>query len=249
VGVAPGGAMELRRQAVERLAHHRVARDVPVAVDLDEAGALGVCGPAGQVLGAVGAVLLQAACRYGPDQLAMAAAIGESHVDRFGWMKWLPHVRTGRRNLATNPAAAQELVEDMLDRVATRLGDRDPARRVRRSRVLLAVDHEAEVPRWLLDRLLGVAADHGIHVVWFGDAEPLVPGRCGAVVCCGGGGEQARLRTGGSGKAVPIELDGVQPATARSIARGLAGRAPGAAGPQGAGQAGPVVVTRFSPAG
>jgi S-DNA-T family DNA segregation ATPase FtsK/SpoIIIE len=176
VGVAPGGVVELRRQALERLAHHRVARDVPMAVDLDEAGVLGVCGPAGQVLGAVGAVVLQAACRHGPDELVVAAAIGETHLDRFEWMKWLPHLRAGRRTFAATPAAAQELVEEMLDLVAARLGGRDRAH----PRALLVLDHEAEVPRWLLDRLLAVAADHGIRVVWFGDAEPLVPDRCGA---------------------------------------------------------------------
>jgi hypothetical protein len=88
--------------------------------------------------------------------------------------------------------------------------------------VLVAIDRDAEVPRWLLDRLLAVAVTYGIHVLWFGGVEPVVPARCGAVLRCAGSGKPASLRLGD--REVVVEPDGTQPATARSIARRLASR-------------------------
>jgi S-DNA-T family DNA segregation ATPase FtsK/SpoIIIE len=252
VGVAPGGVPELRRKANERLAHHRRLRDAPITVDWDGIGALGICGAPGQVLAAASALLLQAACRHGPDELVLAAAVSEAHLDRLDWLKWLPHLRSPRSGLggdglAGNPTAAAGLVGTVLDLVADRVGRGTPGPDGQWPRLLLAVDHEAEVPRRLLDRVIGVAPDHGIHVLWFGEDELLVPRRCGAVVSCAGSGKPARLRLAGGdggngnlagwregadgdldgdgdGVVVAVDPDGVQPATARAIARSLTAR-------------------------
>jgi DNA segregation ATPase FtsK/SpoIIIE, S-DNA-T family len=235
--IAGSGDPELRAEGQARLAHQRRVEDVPITVDLLDVGVAGLWGDPAQVASAGRALVAQAACLHSPEDLVIAAALGPAMTGPGGdaagdWLKWLPHVRSTTSplegpHLATGAEASDALVANLLKVAADRterLGS-SPAAAAGRlwPRVLLVVDEAADPDRALLSQLLDVAPAYGIHALWLGGSELQVPRQCQAVVSCRGTGRTGRVRfTDPARPDREVELDGADPATARSIARSLA---------------------------
>jgi S-DNA-T family DNA segregation ATPase FtsK/SpoIIIE len=225
--VGRGGDDDLRAQAAERLAHQGTVTGVPITVDLPEVGVMGAWGDPDQVASMARALVAQAACLHSPEDLVVAAAIGDALAPGFEWLKWLPHVRSATSplegdHLAVGPEGGADLVRRVLAVAADR-SHRHDGRTAHWPRLLLAVDERAEPDRAVLSQLLDVAPLLGINVLWLGESHLQVPRQCRAVVDCPGTAWAGRLRF--TDPALPnrlVELDGADPGTARSIARALA---------------------------
>ena len=227
-GIAGRGDEELRRQGHERLAFHTVVHDVPVTVNLVESGVVGLWGDPAGVSAVGGALAAQAVCLHSPEDLVVAAAVQVADAPAFEWLKWVPHVRSSTSpldgdHLAVGTDATRRLLARLLgvaaDRADRGQGRGDPLW----PRVLLVLQEAAEPDRALLSQLLDVAPTLGIHLLWLGESELQVPRQCRAVVHVPGGGHPGRVTD--TDPEVPdrtVELDGVRPDTALTIARALA---------------------------
>lgn len=226
-----GGDEDLQAAGHAMLAHHSFVLDVPVTVNVVEVGIVGLSGEPRQVAATGRALVAQAACLHSPEDLVVAAAIGEASTSDFDWLKWLPHVRS-----ATSPLDGDHVVVGAADtrRLLVNLlavvGLRSERQRDFRApdagswpRVLVVMDEAAEPDRSLLSQLLDVGPALGIHMLWLGRSELQVPRQCRAVLQCSGMGQPSMVRsTDPSVADQNVELDGAGPTAARTIARSLA---------------------------
>ena len=226
------GDADLLAAGEAMLAHHTSVLDVPVTVNVVDAGTVGFCGDPAHVAAAGRAVVAQAACLHSPEDLVVAAAVGQLNVNGFDWLKWLPHVRSATSPLdgdhvAVGSGGTRKLLVNLLA-VAGMRSDRLRGFAAADSgivwpRLLVVMDEAAEPDRALLSQLLDIGPDLGIHLLWLGRSELQVPRQCRAVLYCAGVGQPAVLRsTDPSVAEQPVELDATGPVMARTIARSLA---------------------------
>jgi DNA segregation ATPase FtsK/SpoIIIE, S-DNA-T family len=229
-GIARGGHDELRAEGFARLAHHRVVRDVPITVNLVDAGVLGLHGDPATVAAVGSSLAAQAVCLHSPEDLVVAAAVQVADAPGFEWLKWVPHVRSSTSpldgdHLAVGPDATRKLLARLLGVAADRAEragglDRGPGHW---PRVLVLLQEATEPDRALLSQLLEAAPHLGINLVWLGESRLQVPRQCRAIVECPGYGRPGLLTH--TDPEVPdhlVDLDGVRPDTALAVARALA---------------------------
>ena len=124
---------------------HRMVDDVPIVVDLSEAGALGVAGTTDAAAGVLAAVTVQLTALHSPAELVVAAALTPEWAAELDWLKWLPHTSSphsplsGNHLAATSPAVAT-LVGDLEALITARERER---RSKEASRGAMAVDRSA----------------------------------------------------------------------------------------------------------
>ncbi|HEY8544990.1 MAG TPA: FtsK/SpoIIIE domain-containing protein [Acidimicrobiales bacterium] len=227
-----GGDPDLLAAGEAMLAHHTTVLDVPVTVNVVEAGTVGFCGEPGHVAAVGRAVVVQAACLHSPEDLVVAAAVGELNVNGHDWLKWLPHVRSATSpldgdHIVVGPAGTRKLLANLLA-VANLRAERQRGFATADAglvwpRLLVVMDETADPDRALLSQLLDIGPALGIHVLWLGRSELQVPRQCRAVLHCPGVGQPGVLRsTDPSVADRTVELDGTGPVVARTIARALA---------------------------
>lgn len=182
-----GGDDELRRDAEARIAAATATvDDVPVRIDLEAAGTVGLHGDPELVDGLARSLLAQVVARHGPEDVVVAALLAPSALAAHEWLRWLPHVRSSASPLSVPHLAAwPEDVDELLGALLDAAGDRQP-RPGRPStahpRVVVAVHEDAAVDRTALGRLLDAGPAAGIRVLWLGRDEALLPRQCRVVV-------------------------------------------------------------------
>jgi len=225
--ISEGGDADLRASAEEDLSVSRSLALVPVTCNLDAAGVSGLWGEAGAVAGLGASLITQAATLHSPEDLVIAAAIASRHLSEWGWLKWLPHTHS-----ATSPVegsqlvdehGADDLVQRLLDVVATRAGG-DRLAAAPWPRVLFVCDEGAQFNRATLATLLDAAGSVGVITLWLGDEHSQLPRQCQAVLRC-----ETPLRvssllryTDPERDDVEFDAEGINPATATTMARTLA---------------------------
>lgn len=224
VEVERGGDDRLRRTAVDRLAQATATvDDVPVALDLDAVAGVGFHGDGDEVDGVVRAVLGQLVARHGPEDVVVAALLAPSGLRAYEWLRWLPHVRSSASplpgdHLAVWPEPLAELLGALLEEAASR---RDDGRSF--PRIVVAVHEDADVDRAALGRLLDVAGDVGIRVLWVGRDEALVPRQCTTIVRVSDGeGRSVRASTDAADEPVAFTAEPADAAVLDRLARHLA---------------------------
>ena len=198
------GDDDLLAEIAEAVAEFDALADVPVTVQLAEAGVVGVVGATTETARFAGGLAMQAACLHSPEDLVIASAIPHDRgVNE--WLKWLPHVRSknspiGESHLAGDPDGAAALVRAVSRVAETRSMIADQKLDPRWPWVLLFVDRSLEPDPAITARLLDLGASVGVSVVWLAESDRFIPRQAEAV---------ARLRTPGEG--VPSRLTYVDP--------------------------------------
>jgi len=97
---------------------------VPLAADL-RGGPLGIAGPAPARFDIARALLCQLATHHAPDCVSLWAVVTPERAEEWAWIRWLPHSRDERGDmlLAADPAAADALLNDLLERLRERQND------------------------------------------------------------------------------------------------------------------------------
>ena len=205
---------------------------VPALLPLPETGVLGVAGPAAPA-GAVAAWLVsQAVCLSGPAdlQLVVLAGAGAGGEHRWGWTRWLPHVRAddtgGPASIGTTPETVATRVSELVELIERRRAAVEAGRGRLQStdwpRVLVVLD-----PAYDLRRTIGVdiVLQHGPAVEVFAlcveEADSYLPVECRAVLSIGEGAAGVLHRSGQPDLA-PIALDLVTPGWCERVGRRLA---------------------------
>lgn len=172
----------------------QVHAEAPVLLDLDAVGVLGVVGPPGAARALVASVVLGAAVRRSPHDLAVAVLAGPTPRSEpcgaaphaWGWVRWLPH--------ATAATGRDDTLTTVLSLVRARCAEDAAPRRPRdrpehRSRVLVVVEDAAHARRaGGVAELLAHGPGVGVLVVCAGPDTASLPAECGAVLTLSGVG-------------------------------------------------------------
>jgi DNA segregation ATPase FtsK/SpoIIIE, S-DNA-T family len=184
-----GGDDDLRDEAVAAIEGLTALDEVPVTIDLAELGVAGVHGRDAAVDGLVASLLVQAACLHSPDDLTIVAAIEPGRP--FGWLKWLPHLRSvaspvNGPHLAHDAESADRLIAAVLDVVTFRHGDRagvSVSREVPQwPRVLVVLDISIGADPADVARLLDLGPSAGVSVLCLANRPADVPHQANAVL-------------------------------------------------------------------
>ena len=228
--VESGGDASLRKEAEELGAWYATAADVPVELPLAELGATGLCGPPERVDAQARWLVAQAAVLHSPNELVIAAAVGDGRAPEWQWLLWLPHVArdTGpiSGGLVTGPLAARGLVEEVLRVIREREEQADAgfgSSRLASPSLLLVLDEAVAPERPLVAELLGKAATAGVAVVWLGSARRDLPGECAGIVELDEGAARLTFTDARSGETIgDVTADGLAVDLAETLALTLA---------------------------
>lgn len=97
-------------EAQSLVTHQAVVAEMPVAVDLDQAGQVAVIGDRADVLAVARTLLVQLAAFHSPDDLTLAAVFDESRADDWAHVDLLPHLSDPR--LFDGPVPARRVARD-----------------------------------------------------------------------------------------------------------------------------------------
>ncbi|MEJ7800335.1 MAG: FtsK/SpoIIIE domain-containing protein, partial [Ilumatobacter sp.] len=181
-----GGDDDLRDELRAVIGEFDHIEHVPVSVDLVSDPVLGIHGEQTLVDGAVASLAVQAATLHSPEDLTIVAAIAPDRP--FGWLKWLPHVRS-----VASPLPGDHVVEthDDASAVISRLVEvatfrtagarRDDEHRVW-PRILLIVDGSLAPDPVDVSRLLEIGPAAGIAVIWTAPSLAGIPRQAAQVL-------------------------------------------------------------------
>ncbi len=226
--VERGGDDEVRREAeAEVAAALATVDDVPVPIDLEAAGTVGLHGDGDLVDGVARALLAQVVARHGPEDVVVAALLAPSALPGHEWLRWLPHVRSSASPLSVSHLAAwPEDVDALLGALLDVAGDRRPQPgrpSTAHPRVVVVVHEDAAVDRTALGRLLDAGPAAGIRVLWLGRDEALLPRQCRLVVrVAAGSGASVLAATDPGTSPVTFTAETADVATVDALARHLA---------------------------
>ena len=106
---------ELYQQAQQLVDRFRFVDDLSVVASLADASVVTVTGARDRIAGLARAILAQAAALRTPGDLRIMTYFEPQHEPDWGWLKWLPHVRSGRgqerQRVASGPSLL--LAEDI----------------------------------------------------------------------------------------------------------------------------------------
>jgi S-DNA-T family DNA segregation ATPase FtsK/SpoIIIE len=204
--------------------------DVPVTVDLADAGVLGVAGPADATRAAGRALLAQAATLHAPTDLGIVIVTGRDTAADWEWAGWLPHTRpvssafACARLFATDAAQAEARLAELRRLVEERTAERrsllaagPPA-----GRALLVLLDGARRLRDLpgLADLLTDGPAAGVHAICLDADETALPDECRATVVTTG--TRARVSRPGLMPVDDVLLDGFEAGPAADLGPALA---------------------------
>ena len=216
-----GGDEEPRREAEVRIADAvAVVHDVPVAIDLEAAGSVGLHGDPDLVDGLARSLLAQVVARHGPEDVVVAALLAPSALGAHEWLRWLPHVRSSASPISVPHLVAwPEDVDELLGALLDAAADRAPTH----PRLVVAVHEDAALDRTALGRLLDAAPAAGIRVLWIGRDEALLPRQCRVVVrVAPGAGASVLAGTDPGAAPTPFTVETADVAVVDALARHLA---------------------------
>ena len=173
VAIAGGGEQGFREEAVAAINGASTIGDVPITVDLAD-GVFAIHGDEAAVDGVLTSLVVQAACLHAPADLAIAAAIAPARG--CGWIKWVPHVRTGAipsvaSHVASSRFEADRLVRTLLEMARRRASAVDGHER----HLLVVIDAELVTDAAAVGPLLELAPAARISVVWIAGSAADVP--------------------------------------------------------------------------
>lgn len=204
---------------------------VPVTVDLQTVGSLGLAGPRARLHGLARALVAQLAALHPPSGLGLVVLGADEHrpaeerVQDWAWSLWLPHLRPGhgqdcRLLIGLDPAQA----EDRLAELTARLAEDQP---LPATVVVVDGDPGSEQGRQALDLLIRQGPAAGIFPLCLAERPEQLPAGLGATATATGEvATQLRLDLpdldGGRHAVEEISLDAVSTAWAERLARALA---------------------------
>ena len=209
-------------------ARHATVDDVPVVVDLQDTGALGVAGRSEVALAVARGLVLQLTGLHSPAELAVTGLASTSSSAVWEWLKWLPHVGSAHSplsgsHLASSPSGASALLTQLEELVEERSAERDrtdaglplPA-------VLVVIHDDSPAERSRLVQLAERGPQVGVFVLWVASAVERLPAVCRSFLDVGStdGAVAGFVTTGVT--VSPVRCEQLGPEAALAAARRLA---------------------------
>ncbi|BAJ28704.1 MULTISPECIES: FtsK/SpoIIIE domain-containing protein [Kitasatospora] len=194
---------------------------VPVTVDLQTAGSLGLTGPRHRLAGLARAVLAQLATLHPPSGLALVVVAADAPAGDWAWAQWLPHLRPAhgqgcRLLFGLGPEQAEARLAELAAATA------GPPATV----VLVDGDPGTEAGRHALGLLLRQGPAAGVFTLCLAETPEELPTGIGALGQVTGEVSTRltldRPTAGARERLTDVALDAVSPAWAERLARTLA---------------------------
>jgi DNA segregation ATPase FtsK/SpoIIIE, S-DNA-T family len=185
------------------------ARHVPVPLDLEALGVIGVAGDRAASRGLARWLVAQATILHSPRDLRVVVlAPGLAATGDWEWVRWLPHARPRDGQdcvalLGTDAETVSRRVGELVDEISSRRAERgsfQPGHEgADRPRVLVVLDGARALRRVPgMPQVLGEGPAVGVHAICVDDDERLLPEEC-RTVATWLWDEPARLRLRGGG--------------------------------------------------
>ncbi|WP_240796413.1 FtsK/SpoIIIE domain-containing protein [Streptomyces sp. RFCAC02] len=216
------------RDSNHRSVHWRLA-DVPLSVDMPQMGVVGITGTPGSARALARWHVIQSAVLQSPRDLRIVVLTDEKHADDWAWVRWLPHLRSGR------PGASVVAIGNDSETTAQRVSElyaeiqaRTEAAQSRDGRAAMGGMADILVVldgAWRLREVPGVVPvlTQGPSVRIFSlcldEREHSLPEECTAVLTADG--NRLSLRSSHVRTVTDIRTDLVDPAWCEEVARAL----------------------------
>ena len=229
VELSDQGSKELREEIKDIPNRYEKVLDVPVLVNILEAGGLGISGLPEQSVPIALSVVCQIAGLHSPSELLISAMIGEQSRRNWAWMKWLPHANVensplGGSHLASTADTCHELLTRLNELVSQRralLEKPDGKFRFIAPVVVVVIDETMAIERHRLSRLLEQGPTVGVFFVWIATARNRLPRSVGAYLDVPRDGDPLVGYTTSDEVIEEIEPEPIGIRTAATIARAL----------------------------
>ncbi|WP_320784300.1 FtsK/SpoIIIE domain-containing protein [Streptomyces sp. CRN 30] len=216
------------RENNHRQVHWRIA-DVPYGLEMADLGVAGVAGPGGTPRAMACWAVAQAAVLHSPRDLRVVVLTSEEHAEAWNWVRWLPHLVTGRPGspvaVGNDPESTahrvNELVADIQARITARGTSALGHTLLREPDVLVVLDGARRL-RDVPGMVQVLTQGPGVRVfsLCVDERERLLPEECTAVVLAEG--NRLTVRTSGVPEVEDVRADLVDAAWCEEVARALA---------------------------
>ncbi len=176
----------LRREVADAMAGFGELVDVPVTVDVADAGVVALHGDQAETTSLATALALQACCLHSPEDLVVACAVAPDR-EISEWLKWAPHTRSTNSpipgaHLTGDCGGADTLLRSIARIAEERAGSKDREIDARWPWILLVLDRSLEPDSGVTARLFDLTRNAGISVIWLTDTDRRVPRQAQAIV-------------------------------------------------------------------
>ncbi|MFE0733196.1 FtsK/SpoIIIE domain-containing protein [Streptomyces antibioticus] len=216
------------RDSNHRTVHWRLA-DVPYGLDLVDQGVVGVAGPGGTPRDVARWAVAQAAVLHSPRDLRIVVLTSEGHAADWNWVRWLPHLASGRPGstiaVGNDPESTAHRVNELVADIQNRLtaqGTSALGQTLQREPDVMVVLDGARRLRDVPGMVQVLTQGPGVRVfsVCVDERERLLPEECTAVVDVEG--HRLSVRTSGVPEVEDVRADLVGTGWCEEVARALA---------------------------
>lgn len=177
------GDLDLLRELHDGFDQFAKVSDVPVVLDLDVAGALGVAGPRDWSRDVARGLVAQMALLHSPAEMVICATCLPETSGEWEWLKWLPHcygqpVGFTSQMLASTRAGYNGLLGELDALVTARSEGSQRGDGGALPRVLVLLDEPPETERGRLVDLAERGPAQGVWVIWVSDDRASLPSSC-----------------------------------------------------------------------
>jgi S-DNA-T family DNA segregation ATPase FtsK/SpoIIIE len=197
---------------------------VPVVVDFDSTGPLGVSGTDDRSRSVARGYILQLAALYSPAELAIYGICGPRRTQAWEWLKWLPHCGSTQGPLACEPLASNHpssvaILGDLellvRARSESRSDDQGPL-----PRVVVLIDEPPDGERSRLVEIAERGKPCGVWMIWAADDLSELPACCKTVVSVSeADGLASASFVDSAGSVDPLSVEELTPGAAEGLAR------------------------------
>ncbi len=224
-----GGDDEFRDEAIATADGTHELHNVPITVDVMDAGVVGLEGADRLVSGIASSMVVQASCLHSPEDLIIAAAVSAERP-LLHWLKWLPHVRSvtspiGGAHIAVDNEGADQLLGRLIEVAEFRTSGPSHDGDRRWPWLLVVLDSSLHPNAVLVSQLLDACPEAGMSVVWIADHGSEVPRQATRIIEAKlvDGEPHGRLWSTDPDVATQhITIDRIRPDVAERAARSLA---------------------------
>ncbi|MFJ9341921.1 FtsK/SpoIIIE domain-containing protein [Streptomyces sp. NPDC101733] len=216
------------RESNHRQVHWRIA-DAPFGIELAEHGVVGVSGPGAAPRSLACWAVAQAAVLHSPRDLRIVVLTDREHADAWNWVRWLPHLRSGRPgaavvSLGNDPESTAHRVNELLGEIQTRSDTNTSAlgsSLQREPDIMVVLDGARrlrDVPGVV--HLLTAGPQARVFSLCVDERERLLPEECTAVVTTSG--NRLTVRASGVPAVEGVRADRVDADWCEEVSRALA---------------------------
>ncbi len=216
-------------RAQEMVDKYRVVRNIPITVDLREAGIVGLAGERELTLNTMRVLVSQVAAHHSPDEVKVVAVFPRQERMEWGWARWLPHTWSDDRSyrfLADDRKASHALLTRLHETLLRRQLQRDTPYGGKRPTsppffVVFLSDPSLVENEPVIRTLLTTGPDLGAYTVFLGDSIEALPKECRVIVDLQKGSGYIRF-TDAADRVLPFVPDIVNAEPAERFSRAMA---------------------------